>query len=445
MMKRLLFLFFVCFTLPAQAAYPILGKNTAPGSWGKDTVAITSATVSPDGYLNVRGVNSDTPFTVKGVAIGTGNGTGEEVTSLTLVARALTADTATSCPQALTTVTLTTGPQGTQGDKGDKGDPGATGAQGSPGADGATGPQGPQGVAGTDGAGLTNYYAYSAALPVGGTLTVTNTTTDTYPYVRIPSALYKTTSITPSNWWRFEETGGTTFYPSAGSVNMTTVSNWFNLAQNGKFGYGISDAGSVYATAAKSFASLTAFSVDLWLHTNSSFVDGDTFFAAASSYSSTTPFVALKLTGTGGATVYYFGGGWNVSGGTLTASAWNHITCTWDGATFKSYLNGTLVTSYASSGANQSSGTNFIIGRCAGSATFTAGYIFDNPMIFDNVAIPVNAISATNETFSYSGKWCPTQIGANSGQFGITYVDDHTTQFTNNLLTTVEALVTVRR
>lgn len=281
------------------------------------------------------------------------------------------------------------------------------------------------------------YTATDAALPVSGTLVVTHPADSTLK--RIVQGLVMSTPSTPTNWWQLEETSGATAYDTQGAVNLTYTT--MTLAQTGQFGYGAAcGSNGSRITGAKSFASLTAFTIDFWYKAPSTFVDARGIFSVAALVSTTTPFVAMRSNLTAGATQLYFGGGWNVAGPTLTASTWHHITITWDGATLKSYLNGTLASTYNSSGANQSGGTSVFFGNSTGySALFGT---FDNIMIFDNYAMPVEAIVST-ETYSYGGAWQPMQLGTADGQIEVTYTSNTTTSFTSHLLETHNVKVEV--
>jgi hypothetical protein len=287
--------------------------------------------------------------------------------------------------------------------------------------------------------GWTAYTATNAALPVGGTLTVTHPADSTLK--RVVQGMVMSIASTPTNWWRLEEASGTIAYPSAGALNMAAPAS-MTKGSTGQFGYAmtINNGAGANLSAVKSYASLTAFTIDFWLKSPASFSDVRPIFSVAATTSSTTPFVAMRTDGTGGNTKMYFGGGWNVAGPVLVASTLQHITVTWDGATLKTYLGGVIATTYASGGSNQSTGTNLFFGYSINQATLA--WVFDNIMLFDDVALPVEAISST-ETYSYGGSWQPIQLGTASGQITVSYASDTTTVFTSNLVTTQNVNVEV--
>jgi hypothetical protein len=277
------------------------------------------------------------------------------------------------------------------------------------------------------------YTATDSALPVGGMLTVTHPVDTTLK--RIVQGLVMSTPSTPSNWWRFEETSGTTLTPSAGAVNMTSINAV--LAQAGKFGYCPSFSGSAqYLTASKSVTAHMALTVDMWIYPTS--VTGThNIWGIAPSAVSTSFFVALRSVGT--TLTYYFGGGWNLNGGTISLNTWTHLTFTWDGTTVKSYQDSAIVHTYNSAGTNQSTATLLIVGEAGN--VFYAGRV-DNLMIFDNYAMPIEAITLT-ETYSYGGAWQPMQLGTADGQISVSYASDTTTTFTSHLLDTQQVKVEV--
>jgi hypothetical protein len=287
----------------------------------------------------------------------------------------------------------------------------------------------------------TTYYATTETLPTGGSLTVEHPT-DEFPYKRAATPLFKSSDLTPTNWWRFEETSGTVAYPSAGTVNMAySTSGALAIGSTGKFGCCPTVSGNISGSAmsaARSFVSNTAFTIDLWVNRSSSDSGTHCIYGVAGN-TATAHFLALRSVN--GVLTYYFGGMFCVPGGTLVAGEWTHLTCTWDGTLLKAYKNGVLTGSYTSTGTNQSTATYFFL---SGSFLMYQMYgMYDNLMIFDT-AIPQEAINSIDENFSYAGKWCPAPIGTEAGKVSVSYSSPTATTFVNNTSTTLQMAGTVR-
>jgi len=315
----------------------------------------------------------------------TSTGSGGGLTTVTLVERALSADTATTCPLAATSSIA---------------------------------------------------YVTSTSFPVGNTIYVTHAA-DPFPQKRTPSFLAN--SLLPSAWWNLNEFSGlpgTQFFAEFYGGTAMTMTGGPTLT-SGTFGNCLTfvTGSSQYAGSATSFSAKTAFSIDMWVNRTAAAATKN-IYSVGATYNSGTPFIMLR--DASGTLTYYVGGNYNLQGGTLTDSTWTHLTLTWDGVNWRSYKNGVLVSSYYSVGSYQSTATSLFLSSGAGG--YWGGSI-DNVMVYDS-ALLSSQIPTTESPSIYSG--FPVLIGMANGQIQAVFVSDTVTAFINNLSATISGTAIVK-
>ena len=197
--------------------------------------------------------------------------------------------------------------------------------------------------------------------------------------------------------YSFNEGTGTTVADASGNGNVGTISNaaW---AASGKYGGALSFNGTNARVNIPNSASLqlsSGMTLEAWVNPSTTtsvwrdviYKGDDNYYLEASSDNGGKPAVG----GTFG------GGNANAYGSTpLGANAWSYVAVTYDGATIRLYVNGTMVGSQAKTGAITSSTNQLQIGGDALYGQYFSGLI-DEIRIY-NTALSAAAIQADMTT-----------------------------------------------
>jgi hypothetical protein len=185
--------------------------------------------------------------------------------------------------------------------------------------------------------------------------------------------------------------------------NSTVKFGSFSLRLNGSSSYA--------QTAAILNPGQVAWTMDVWANLDSN-VNAN-IFSVGNSFGvlvSTNPSGKLQLfLSSGGPNASAPGSGWDIANGltgadTLTATAWHHVELTYDGTTYRLFLDGTVEVSQTSSGSIVwPDGAAMAVGAQVGIASSTAGY-FDE---FDFVpfARNVSTFVPPSSPYTISGDW----------------------------------------
>jgi len=213
-------------------------------------------------------------------------------------------------------------------------------------------------------------------------------------------------SLSPTGYWKLNETSGTSAVDSSTSGNTGTLTNTPTLDQSPIF---------TNSSRSMSFASASSEHVAGAQTTYDSYTSAWTIMACVYStstaaqtifthkYGSQVPWTMGGGSDGGGAAQTWWGGFYNGSWrakydtGTYTTSTAYHLACTWNGTSLELYRNGSSIgTSTPGSSPNaETSSTGWYIGRRWDTGNFFEGRISD-------VAIFSTALSSTNISDIYA-------------------------------------------
>jgi outer membrane protein assembly factor BamB len=251
-------------------------------------------------------------------------------------------------------------------------------------------------------ASTTYVYRVRATDAAGNLSTYSNTASATTPAG--PSGLVAA--------YAFNEGSGTTVTDASGNGHNGTISN-ATWAATGKYGKALQFNGGNALVSVPNAASLqlsTGMTLEAWVNpstVNASWQDviykgNDNYYLEATSTNASKPDAGLIA-----------GGSYADAYGTaaLAANTWSYLTETYDGSTLKLYVNGTLVTSVAHTGAIASSTNALQIGGDTLYSQYFAGLI-DEVRIY-NVALTTGQIQSdmTTPIGGSSDTTPPTQPG----------------------------------
>lgn len=185
----------------------------------------------------------------------------------------------------------------------------------------------------------------------------------------------------PAAYWNFNEGTGTTAYDISGN-NLSAVFATGSSSPSwtsGNFSKGLSFASSgvpsyLTVTDSPSLLGSPMMTTSAWVYPTS-------FVSSAAIYNRRTSGnvggVTMELSGTSGAVncYFYINGGWKNVTTTLLLklNQWNYVSCTYDGATIKPYINGVGESGTATAGSiNNPTSPNVVIG--ANIANMTVGW-----------------------------------------------------------------------
>jgi hypothetical protein len=207
--------------------------------------------------------------------------------------------------------------------------------------------------------------------------------------------------------WKLVETSGTSAADSSGKAQNGTYTNGPTLAQAGPYpGAGQYaarfDGTNDYvngASASTNYDTLSdGFTIATWVYLN-----GYVNLAAALENGSTTANCSLAFSSTGQIRLMgrSSGGAQTHVSSTLPLGKWKHVTGTYDGSTFRVYVDGKLVSSAANSFTIASPAGNLTLGAArAGTAAYLNGRLHD--VRFYNRAIGADEVA---DLYGLVGQW----------------------------------------
>ncbi len=218
------------------------------------------------------------------------------------------------------------------------------------------------------------------------------------------------------SYWRLGETSGTTAADGGATPHAGTYSGTYTQNQGGapqgdtnpavNFGGGKVTAGDNY-----DFAGTAAFSVELWVRPTTpswSYLMSKAMFGNNGWYFYTDPSGTIYFGREAGGT------GVDISAvGAMQAGVWTHVVATYDGATSRLYINGTLAASAADTGSMPGNATSLTIGDSSdpGATMPFGGRI-------DEVAVYPTALSASTVAnhfgFTGAGQSYTARVAADS-------------------------------
>lgn len=192
-------------------------------------------------------------------------------------------------------------------------------------------------------------------------------------------------------WWNFDNGAGTTAADLSGNSNTANIGSGTTAAgwTTGKYGIGLSFDGSDDYTQVSYSTSLnptSAISISAWVKTSST----DAYDALVFRLDSNSPYSGYVLGLKGGSPLFHVGGLYasNELVGTTSVSNnnWRHLVGTFDGATAKIYVDGTLNTSGARTNNLNNTSTTLWIGREFWNGYFTT--LTDDVRIYNRALTP---------------------------------------------------------
>jgi hypothetical protein len=173
-----------------------------------------------------------------------------------------------------------------------------------------------------------------------------------------------------------------------------TATNSNTSATDGKINSARSFGSSVYLAVADGLDFVSNYeSISAWIYATS-FNTGAVFNRRSAA---NVGGVSMELSAAGNINCrYYISGAWRQAAAAITQNAWNHVVCSYDGTSVKTYVNGVLLTTTAISGTmNNPSSPLLYIGRNVADGAYFNGAI-------DELGIWKRALTAAEVTNLYN-------------------------------------------
>lgn len=163
----------------------------------------------------------------------------------------------------------------------------------------------------------------------------------------------------PQLAYAFNEASGTSAADMSGNTTAATLHSGASFTTDGRHGGAVSFNGTNTANVLDSapLDLTTAFTIEAWMYRTGATGVGTILTRPKSDGHGTAYGLTLSSTGTLVARATSSAGTVTLSGGAIPVQQWTHVAATWDGATLRTYINGTLDQSTALTGTLVSSGT----------------------------------------------------------------------------------------
>ncbi len=220
--------------------------------------------------------------------------------------------------------------------------------------------------------------------------------------------------------WSFEEGSGSTAADSSSSNNTGTLQNsptWIS-GQVGSGALSLDGTDDYVNVPDSASLDLSTFTVSGWINLTSNTNNWKPVFTKENASGGQRNFGLYVENTTSNPRFHYSFmdsscSGFNSYNSSATAQAgtWQHVTMTYDGSSFKFYINGSLDSTQTVSGAPCSSATAFRIGEPAGAYDAFPGSV-------DEVRVYNRALSAADvsDLYSYTGAAAAPGLGASGGE-----------------------------